>query len=55
MGQGYVYQSNDKLYLVRCPDCGRENYAMAVSSGACAWCGYKALASDVRAEELDDD
>lgn len=29
-----------RTYLVRCPKCKRENYAMAVSSGVCAWCGY---------------
>ena len=34
-----------ELYLVRCYACdsenGRENYAMLVSSGTCAWCGWK--------------
>ena len=35
-----------KLFLVRCFACsederGRENYAMAVASGECAWCGWK--------------
>jgi hypothetical protein len=34
-----------KLFLVRCFVCdkkhGEENYAMAVSSGICAWCGWK--------------
>ena len=33
-----------QLYLVRCFACdadhGRENYAMSVSSGECAWCGW---------------
>ena len=28
-----------KLYIVKCPECKSENYAMAVSSGQCAWCG----------------
>ncbi len=32
------------LYLVRCFSCGgdsgRENWAMAVASGTCAWCGW---------------
>jgi hypothetical protein len=35
-----------KLFLVRCFACpdhvGRENYALAVSSGQCAWCGWRA-------------
>ena len=30
-----------RLYLVRCYACNKENYAPAVSSGTCAWCGYK--------------
>lgn len=38
------------LYLVRCMNCegnrGRENYAMAVSSGSCAWCGWSEKESD---------
>ncbi len=29
-----------KAYLIRCPDCGKENYFAQVSSGLCAWCGY---------------
>ncbi len=29
-----------KPFVVRCPKCGRENYAMAVASGECAWCGW---------------
>lgn len=32
-----------KLYLVRCYSCtaeGRENWAMAVASGQCCWCGW---------------
>ena len=38
---------DDKLYLVRCPFCGRENYIPAVASGQCAWCGYKAREGDI--------
>lgn len=34
-----------RLYLVRCfacePERGRENWAMAVSEGRCAFCGWK--------------
>ena len=26
--------------LIRCPKCGSENYAMAVVTGVCVWCGY---------------
>lgn len=39
--------SKDKIYLVRCPECNEENYAPAVSSGQCAWCGYEAKEEDV--------
>lgn len=31
---------NGNVFLVRCPKCNSENYAMAVSSGICAWCGF---------------
>jgi len=34
-----------QLFLVRCFACceksGTENYAPAVASGSCAWCGWK--------------
>jgi hypothetical protein len=28
------------VYLVRCPKCKKENYALAVTSGTCCWCGF---------------
>ena len=31
-----------RKWLVRCPECGKENYALAVKDGVCAWCGYEA-------------
>lgn len=38
------FRENGDLYLVRCFACapgrGRENYALMVASGACAWCGW---------------
>jgi hypothetical protein len=39
-------RSKDRqLFLVRCFNCvpnhGRENWAPAVASGQCAWCGWK--------------
>ncbi|MFA6235615.1 MAG: hypothetical protein WC824_15710 [Bacteroidota bacterium] len=34
------FVKNGKLYLVRCPSCGLENYAPAVASGTCAFCGW---------------
>lgn len=40
--RGYSFQSKEggSWYLVRCHQCGKENYAMAVATGICAWCGY---------------
>jgi len=35
------YSEDDQLYLVRCFVCGKENWAMAVATGKCAWCGWK--------------
>jgi hypothetical protein len=42
---------NGKLFLVRCFACGehgRENYAMVVAKGECAWCGWKEEVCDAR-------
>lgn len=40
---------NDKgtISMNRCFKCGKENYAHAVTSGQCAWCGYEATEADV--------
>jgi len=40
------FRKDGKLFLVRCFACGdkeqgRENWAPAVASGQCAWCGWK--------------
>ena len=41
------FREKGKLYLVRCFACesvsGRENRAVAVASGTCAWCGWPAV------------
>ncbi len=37
------------ICLQRCPKCGRENYAMAVLSGQCCWCGFNANSPDADA------
>ena len=34
------YPDTDMLLLIRCPLCGRENYAPAVADGRCVWCGF---------------
>lgn len=39
------FREHGRLYLVRCfscaPENGTENWAMAVASGRCQWCGWK--------------
>lgn len=39
------FREDGKLFLVRCFACGdsfgRENWAMAVSRGTCAFCGWR--------------
>lgn len=48
--RGYVYRADDgRLFMVRCPECGKENYAAAVSGGICVWCGC--YAKDEHLEE----
>ena len=46
-GGNYKENNMTKIYMVRCPKCGKENWAPAVADGQCAWCGYKAKESDV--------
>lgn len=35
------------IYMQRCPKCAMENWAPAVATGRCAWCGYYATVEDV--------
>lgn len=42
----YVFYEEGKAYLVRCPKCEKENWAMAVASGQCCWCVYDANKKD---------
>ena len=37
-----VWIEDGEVFLVRCPKCGRENYALNVTLGICTWCGYNA-------------
>jgi len=37
---GFKAVKDGGLFLTRCPECGLENYAMAVASGVCSWCGW---------------
>lgn len=36
----FKLDNSDKYALVRCCACHRENYALNVLSGMCAWCGW---------------
>jgi len=38
------------IALERCPECGLENYAAAVLSGICAWCGWSVEGIEVTHE-----
>lgn len=44
MGAGFLLDDQPGIALIRCPECGRENYAMNVLSGICTWCGWNANA-----------
>lgn len=43
---GYSFFEDGKWFLVRCHVCQKENWAMAVASGECSWCGYNANKSN---------
>lgn len=34
------YPDTDNILLIKCPKCGKENYALAVTDGICCWCGF---------------
>ena len=36
------YPEEELLLLIRCPQCGEENYAPNVARGICTWCGFDA-------------
>ena len=33
------FRENNKTYCVKCQKCDKENYALAVATGVCVWCG----------------
>ncbi len=53
--KGVVFKDtyDNRLFMVRCPKCEKENWALAVANGECAWCFYKAVDSDVNREPND--
>ena len=40
VGHGYQSKKDDRFHILRCPECSRENYALAISEGSCAFCGF---------------
>ena len=40
--KGFGYQKDNRIGLIRCPACERENYMLNVSTGICTWCGFNA-------------
>lgn len=36
------YPEEELLLLIRCPQCGEENYYPNVARGICTWCGFDA-------------
>ena len=40
--RGAFLSNSGDIYLVRCPECDRENYVLAVATGRCNWCGFDA-------------
>jgi hypothetical protein len=49
----HYFIKDGKLYLIRCPEpeCELENYAPAVATGKCAWCGFDANEQDEKKEQ----
>jgi hypothetical protein len=52
MREGYGWKTEDgRLFMPRCFKCRKENWAPAVASGQCAWCGYEMRDKDLVGEE----
>lgn len=49
----FIDEKTGKICLVKCPKCMRENYAMSVLAGICAWCGFDANVSEKQSNEDD--
>lgn len=51
---GHSYIDDDgTICMIRCLDCGRENWAMAVAAGHCTWCGYNPNSTVAREFDAD--
>jgi len=42
IGHGYRSKKNGTFHIVKCPVCEKENYALSISSGLCAFCNFDA-------------
>lgn len=51
-GHGYVNEAGI-ICMQSCFKCGRQNYAIAVATGRCAWCGYNPNGKSNRNASLD--
>lgn len=51
---GYSFRTAAGWYLMRCHECGRENYSLAVATGRCCWCGTPASGEGGSAETTPD-
>ena len=40
LGSGYQGKEDGRLHVLRCPMCSKENYALQVAIGSCAWCRF---------------
>lgn len=40
LASGVELYPDGTVLLIRCPKCGRENWALSVYGGICAWCGF---------------
>lgn len=48
---GFRPLQGKRVYLQRCPRCHRENYVLAVTQGACCWCGLDANLVELQPKE----
>lgn len=37
---GYYAEDDGQVCMIYCPSCDRENYAIVVATGKCAWCPF---------------
>ena len=54
-GEGHGYRHNKIICMIKCFECGKENWAMAVATGQCAWCGYNPNVISIRSKKNETD